>query len=174
MEFKSIGIDVRIDERAKIVRPQLIELGNHVAIDNVYFSTAAKIGDYVHIAPNVCIIGGAESLLVMGHFTGVSANSTIICASDDFTQGMMNPQVPIEYRHVINKPIIFENFSCVAVNSVVMPGVTLAEGSVLGANSVLTKSTEPWTIYVGSPAKPLKLRDKERILEGAKKLGYNI
>jgi galactoside O-acetyltransferase len=54
-----------------------------------------------------------------------------------------------------------------------MPGITLAEGSVVGSNSVLTKDTEPWTIYVGSPAKPVGKRDKEIILKNAKELGYN-
>jgi dTDP-4-amino-4,6-dideoxy-D-glucose acyltransferase len=53
-----------------------------------------------------------------------------------------------------------------------MPGVTLAEGSVVGSNSVLTKDTEPWTIYVGNPAKPIKIRDNETILQYAKELGY--
>jgi acetyltransferase-like isoleucine patch superfamily enzyme len=49
-----------------------------------------------------------------------------------------------------------------------MPGVTLAEGSILGANSLLTKDTEPWTIYVGIPAKPVKIRNKEKIIKYAK------
>ena len=39
-------------------------------------------------------------------------------------------------------------------------------------NIVLTKDTEPWTIYVGSPAKPVGKRDKEIILKNAKELGY--
>lgn len=172
MNFKKIGIDVKIDPTANIIRPHLIELGNHVAIDNIYWSTGGIIGDYVHIAPFVSIIGGADSQLIMGHFSGISTQCVIVCASDDFTDGMMNPQVPIQYRNVINKPVIFENFACVAINCSVMPGVTLAEGSVLGANSLLTKSTEPWTIYVGSPAKPIKIRNKKNILENAKKMGY--
>jgi putative colanic acid biosynthesis acetyltransferase WcaF len=48
----------------------------------------------------------------------------------------------------------------------------LAEGSVVGANSLVTKSTEPWTVYVGSPAKPIRIRDKESVLKFALELGY--
>ena len=171
--FKKLGTDVRIDDLARITRPGLIEIGNHVAIDMcVYISVSAKIGDYIHIAPHVSIIGGATSILIMENFTAIASGSKIICASDDFTQGFLNPIIPLEFRKVINKPIIFKKYSTVGVNSVVMPGVTLAEGSVVGANSVLTKDTEPWTIYVGSPARPIKMRDSKLILEGAKKLGY--
>lgn len=57
---------------------------------------------------------------------------------------------------------------------IVNPGVTLAQGSVIGANSFVTKNTEPWTIYIGNPAKPVKLRKKETMIEYAKKLGYQF
>lgn len=168
-----IGNDVRISEKAEIVRPELIIIGDHVSIDmGVYLSVGATIGDYVHIAPHACIIGGANAKLIMEDFTNIAAGCKVVCASDNFKKGLINPLVPIKYRDVINKPIIFKKYSTIGVNSVVLPGVTLAEGSVLGANSLLTKDTEPWTVYVGSPAKPVGIRDKEWILESVKELGY--
>jgi galactoside O-acetyltransferase len=53
-----------------------------------------------------------------------------------------------------------------------MPGVTIAEGSVIGACSLVTKDTEPWTIYMGVPARAVKIRKKEKMLQYAKELGY--
>lgn len=173
--FKKEGIDLYIDTTCRIKHPEQIEFGNHVAIDmGVYLSTSANIGDYVHIAPYSCIIGGVDSKLIMEDFSGISAGCKILCGSDDFTKGMMNPQVPKQYRSPKISYVHFKRFSCVGVNCVVMPGVTLAEGSVVGSNSVLTKDTEPWTIYVGNPAKPVKIRDKEIILKYAKELGYEL
>lgn len=173
VSFKKRGVDVRINDSAEIIRPHLVELGNHIAIDMcVYLSVGVKFGDYIHIAPHVCIIGGSEATLIMEDFTGIAAGSKIICAGDDYNVGILCPLVPLKYRNVINKPIIFKRFTCVGVNSVVMPGVTFAEGSVLGANSLLTKDTEPWTIYVGSPAVAVKIRNSELALLGAKELGY--
>lgn len=172
--FKKIGVDVRIDSSAQIVRPELIELGNHISIDMcVYFSTSAILGDYIHIAPQVSIIGGGESILIMEDFSAIATGTRVICASDDFKKGFLNPFIPKKYRNIINEQVIFKKYSSTGVNSVVMPGVTLAEGSVLGANSLLTKGTEPWGIYVGSPAKRIATRDKKLILKGAKELGYN-
>ena len=150
--------------------------GNHVAIDKgFYCTTQIKIGDYVHIAPYTIVIGGNEASLIMEDFSGISAGSKIVCAGDDFASGyLMNPQVPEKYRKVINNPVVFKRFSCVGVNSVVLPGVVLAEGSVVGANSTLTKSTEPWTIYVGSPARPIKVRPRDHAQRLIKEMGYEI
>lgn len=171
---ENIGKDLFIAYSAVIKHKDLISYGNHVAIDHfVYISTKAEIGDYVHIAPSVSIIGGVGSTLYMEEFSGIAANSTIVCGSDDFTKGMLNPQVPIEYRQPKIGYVIFERFSCLGVNCTVMPNVTIKEGSVIGAGSVVTKDTVPWGIYVGSPAKLVGKRDKKSVLKGAKELGYD-
>lgn len=49
-------------------------------------------------------------------------------------------------------PITIEDGSWVALGALILPGVTIAAGSVVAARSVLTKSTKPWTIYCGVPA----------------------
>jgi galactoside O-acetyltransferase len=166
-----MGIDVRIDPTARIKCP--ITIGNHVSIDiGVYISTTTIIGDYVHIAPYSCIIGGINGLFIMEDFTNLSVSSSIIVISDDFARGMINPIVPVKYRHLIGKEIIMRRFSTVGANSVVMPNVVMAEGSMLGANSLLSKSTRPWTIYSGHPAKAIMERDKELVLRAYEELGY--
>lgn len=45
----------------------------------------------------------------------------------------------------------------IGMNTTIMPGVTIGEGSVVAAGSVVTKDVEPFTIYGGVPAK--KIRD---------------
>tara|TARA_R110000796_G_scaffold97899_4_gene205196 strand:- start:155 stop:682 length:528 start_codon:yes stop_codon:yes gene_type:complete len=175
MKIKKQGKDLFIDDTAIIKHPQSLEVGDHVAIDvGVYLSTKSIIGDYVHIAPYTVVIGGIKSKLIMGKFSGIAAGSKIICGSDDFTKGMMNPQVPLEYKETKFTTITIEDFACVGVNCIIMPGVTLGEGSVIGAGSIVTKSTLPWTIYVGSPAKAVKEREKGDIINNARKLGYEF
>jgi acetyltransferase-like isoleucine patch superfamily enzyme len=167
------GIDVRISDTAIISRPDLLEIGNHVCIDvGCYISVGAKIGDYIHIGPYVCITGGEMARLIMEDFTGISAGSKLIVKGEDFTKGLVNPTVPVEYRYIIGGEIIMRKFSVVGVNSVVMPGIEMAEGSVLGANSLLTENTKAWAIYSGSPAKVCGFRDKKMILDAAKEMGY--
>lgn len=170
-----LGIDVKLSKNIEIVRPELCRIGNHVAIDSgFYCTTQLEIGDYVHISPHVAVIGGKTTGLFVKDFCFISAGANMICGSELFNgDGLIGPVVPDEYRDKTKlEPITLEAFSGVCAGSVVLPGVTLAEGSILGANSMLKESTEPWTIYAGSPARPIKQRPREIMYEYAKKLGY--
>ncbi|HEY5306105.1 MAG TPA: DapH/DapD/GlmU-related protein [Pseudolabrys sp.] len=174
--FARIGTDVVIGPNVAIRRPQLVSIGSHVAIDNgAYITTAAEIEDYVHIGPYVTVVGGARAFFKMGNFTNLAAGCRVICGSDRFQgEGLIGPaSLPEDYKDTMKlAPVVLENFANVGTNAVIMPGVTLAEGSVIGACSLVTKSTEPWTIYAGTPAKPLKQRPREKMIRYAAALGY--
>lgn len=176
--LKSVGDDVFISSAVEIRRPHLVSIGNHVAIDSgFYLTTALETNDHIHIGPYVSIIGGREGKLTLGRFTNIAAKSTIICASDAYLgEGLITaPGVPEEMRdRLIVEPIVFENFANVGANVTILPGVTLAEGCVIGACSFVPRGTktEPWTIYAGNPIKPIKKRPKEKMLRYAKELGY--
>ena len=165
-KYKSFGNDSRIHDTAIINHPELIEIANHVSIDiGVYCSTQLKVGNFVHIAPYVCIIGGKGSSLIMGDYSGISAGCKIVCASDDFKNSLLNPQVPQRYRTTKSSPIVFEKYTCVGTNSVIMQGVTLKEGSVVGANSLLLKDTEEWGVYAGNPTVKIGVRNKDNVIK---------
>jgi acetyltransferase-like isoleucine patch superfamily enzyme len=174
--FKSAGKDIFISANVEIRRPHLVSIGNHVAIDSgFYLTTEASIGDYVHIGPYVAIIGGARASIKIGNFVNLTLGSKFICGSDSFSgNGLVTaPGIPEELLNERNfNTITIEDFGVVCAGAIVMPGVTIAEGSVLGANALLTKNTEPWTVYFGNPARPIKIRPKNKMIQCAKKLGY--
>ncbi|NVO32128.1 acyltransferase [Hymenobacter lapidiphilus] len=173
--LQSCGEDVFISANVEIRRPHLVRVGSHVAIDSgVYLTTAAEIGDYVHLSPYLTIIGGAQSTLVVEDFVTIAAGSRFICGSDRFMgDGFTSVTAPDEYRDTVDFGIIrCSRFAGIGTNVVVMPNVTIGEGSVIGACSLVTKDTEPWTIYMGVPARPVKIRPREKMLEYAKRMGY--
>lgn len=173
--LKACGQDVFISANVEIRRPHLVIVGEHTAIDSgFYLTTAAQIGDYVHIAPYITVIGGPKAHFTMKHFSTLAAGSRIICGSDEHKgRGLVGPTIPTQYQDPMKlAPVVFEKFANVGTNVVVMPGVTLAEGCVVGACSLVTKSTEPWGIYVGTPAKKVGERPREIMLQYAKELGY--
>ncbi|OGN30005.1 MAG: hypothetical protein A3A33_01630 [Candidatus Yanofskybacteria bacterium RIFCSPLOWO2_01_FULL_49_25] len=175
-KLKKAGEDVLVSPMVSITRPNLISLGNHVSIDPWFHcTTALETGDYVHIQTQVAIIGGKKGLVKMGNFTNISVKGTLICASEKFYgHGFIGaPGIPDEFLDELKLgPIIFEDFVNTGANVTILPGITLGKGSVIGACSLVTKNTEPWTIYMGTPARPFAMRKKEKILEYAKKMGY--
>ncbi len=111
----------------------------------------------------------------MGHFTNLAAGVRIICGTDRYLgAGLIGSgALPPRYRDEIQTaPVVIEQFANVGTNAIVMPGITLAIGSVVGAGSLVRESTAPWTIYVGVPARPLKTRACEKMIAYAKELGY--
>jgi len=162
--------DVRIDSTARV--GHIIEIGRHISIDMcVYCSVELYLSSWIHIAPMVSIIGGSKSTLHIGRFAGISTGARIICGSEDFVNSLLG-FMPEEYRTVLYGHNVIKDFAWVGAGAIVLPDIVLAEGSVLGAGAVLTKNTEPWTVYVGNPAKALRTRNKQLILENAKKIGY--
>jgi acetyltransferase-like isoleucine patch superfamily enzyme len=169
------GHDVYISTSAEITRPEFCKVGNHVAIDSFFYCTTQLIiGDYVHISPQVAVIGGKTAVLEVEDFCFLSVGSKYVCGSETFRgHGLIGPLIPNEYKDQQKiEPIVLKRFSGVLANSVVLPGVTMAEGSVLGASSLLTSDTEPWTVYVGNPARPIRIRPSQTAYEYAKQLGY--
>lgn len=173
-DFLAIGENVFISEQVEIKRPQKVKIGNHVAIDTGFYCTVtADIGNYVHIGPYVTIIGGPTGYIRMSDFSSIAAGSRMICGSDEHLgYGLVGPTIPDKLKDkLIIEPIILERFANLGTNVIVMPGVTIAEGTVISAGSIVTKSTLPWKIYVGQPARPIKDRPKEKMIAYAKELG---
>ena len=64
----------------------------------------------------------------------------------------------------VTEPIIIENDVWIGSGAILLPGITVANGTIIGAGSVVTKSTEPYGVYVGNPARLIRKRfDQERI-----------
>ena len=175
--LKSYGENVFISNKVEFRRPHLISVGSHVAIDSgVYITTEAIIKDYTHISPYVTVIGGAKSKLIVDNFVTIAAGTRIIAGSDKFMgEGFTSVTAPNEYRdEVVLSTIHIKQFAGIGTNAVIMPGITIAEGCVIGACSLVTKDTEAWTIYTGVPARAIKIREKEKMLQFAAALGYKI
>lgn len=170
------GQNVFISASAEIRRPELCFIGNHVAIDSFFYcTTQLTIGDYVHISPHVSVIGGKTTGLTVEDFCFLSVGSRYVCGSEMFFgAGLIGPLIPDEFKDDQDlRPIMLKRFSGALANSVIMPGVVMAEGSVLGANSLLKHNTEPWTVYAGSPARPIRTRNRDKCYQYAEKLGYS-
>jgi len=172
MQFRKIGHNVNIYPLAKILNPEVISIGNNVIIDDFVFIMGGKgttIGNHVHIASFCSITGGGE--FTMEDFSGVSSGCRIFTGSDDFSgSSLTNPTIPPEFRNVTRSYVMIRKHAVLGTNVIVHPGVTIGEGAAIGSNSLVLKDVEPWTINIGSPARVLRKRPKDRMIEMEAKL----
>lgn len=160
--FKKVGINVKISSKASIYNPESIEIGDSSRIDDFcIISGKVNIGKHVHIAPYCLVAGGSEGI-TFDDFSGLAYNVQIFSQSDDYSgRTMTNPTIPSKYKKEIKKAVHISRHVIIGTSSIVFPGVTIAEGCSVGAMSLINKTTEPWGIYVGNPAKRVKSRRQD-------------
>ena len=167
LDLAQVGQDVIIWPEAKIIHPEVIAIGDSVIIDDFVLIMGGKstqIGSFVHIASFTSITGGGE--LVMEDFTGLSGGVRVYTGNEDYSGGCLtNPSVPYPYRLARRSFVHIKKHAIIGANTVILPGLVIGEGAAIGANSLVTKDCEPWKIYFGSPAKAIKTRPQDKILE---------
>ena len=160
--FKSLGVNIKISKQASIYNYEKIEIGDNSRIDDFcVVSGKIKIGRNVHITP-MCLIAGGDKGIIFEDYTTIAYGVKIFTQSDDYSgKTMTNSTIPLEYKNEFKKEIIIKKYSIIGTGSIVMPGVTLSEGTSVGAMSLVLTSTEPWSINVGIPSKKIKNRDRD-------------
>lgn len=160
--LKKCGKNVTIFKYAVIVKPEVIEIGDNAKIDDftfIYGGKGTKIGRYVHIPPFTSIIGGGE--LEIGDYVGISGGCRIFTGTETYFGGKrMSGALPLEQRNVKRGKIIIKKDAFVGTNSIIFPDVTIGEGAVIGAGSIVRKDVKAWTINVGNPLKTIKKRPR--------------
>lgn len=111
-----------------------LTFGSYVRInEHVFLQGKITVGNHVMMAPNVAIYTNTHE--------HARIDIPMVMAGDTET-----------------KPVIIENNVWLGRNVVVLPGITVGEGSIVGANAVVTKNVEPFTIVGGVPAKEIRKR----------------
>jgi galactoside O-acetyltransferase len=165
LKFAQIGNDVTIWPQAKIIQSEVISIGDSVIIDDFVFLVGGQktvLGSFIHIGSFASITGGGG--LIMEDFSGLSSGVRIFTGNEDYSgECLTNPTVPYPFRTPLRSFVKINKHAIIGANAVILPGVVIGEGAVVGANSLVTKDCKPWTVYFGSPAKPIRRRPSERI-----------
>ena len=162
MNFKSLGRGVKISDKASIYDAEQMDIGDFSRVDDFcVLSGKISIGRYCHVTP-MCLIAGGQPGVEIRDFCTLAYGVKVFSQSDDYSgETMVSSLVPKKYKREFFASVLIERQVIVGANSVILPGVTVAEGCAIGAMSLVIKTTEPWGMYVGSPATWLKARKKD-------------
>jgi len=118
----------------------------------IYISGAdyVEIGDNVSIAAFVHIWG--EGGVKIGNNVMVGSHTAITSLTHNYNE-------PEMFNTLVSKGVVIHDDAWIGSHCIILPGVSIGEGCVVGAGSVVTKDVEPYSIVFGSPAKYYKSRN---------------
>ena len=163
--FRALGRNVQISKNCTIIGIENIEIGNDVRVDSYCCITAAgqgwlKIGSFVHIGAYCFLTAGAG--IHLNDFSGLSQGVRIYSRSNDYSgKHLTNPTVPEKYTGVTSGTVTLGRYVIIGSGSVILPNITIGEGSAVGALSIVNRNLEPWGVYFGCPVKRLHSRSKQ-------------
>jgi acetyltransferase-like isoleucine patch superfamily enzyme len=121
-----------------------------------------RIGDYCYVGKNTNIFSAKDIKI---------GNRVLIAHNCNIFDSNTHPLDPVkrheQFKEIINqghprkidlneKSVIINDDAWVGACSIILKGVTIGEGAVVAAGSVVTKDVEPYTIVAGNPARFIK------------------
>ena len=117
----------------------------------LFFGENFQMNDYVHITAMESVKIGNNVLLASKIYISDCSHGSYSGDENDSHPGSIPHDRPLS-----SKPVVIEDNVWLGEFVSVLPGVTIGKGSIVGANSVVSKSLPPYVIAVGTPAKPIK------------------
>ena len=160
-KLRACGEGVKINPMAKIVRPQVVDLGAHCRIGDFVFIFAGDgvtIGEHTDVQPHTIFWGGGLSII--GSRVSTGPGTVFLSATYSHGKGLKMVDGLGEGSAIaLGGKLVIGDDVYIGARSVIMP-VILGEGAVIGAGSFVNKNLDPWGIYVGSPAKKIGERPR--------------
>ncbi len=158
------GIDNVIYVKPTITNPNIIvgdftyfsdkNFESHVTHHYEFYGDKLIIGKFCQIASGVNFI-----------MNGANHQMNAVSTFPFYILEGWGQDVPPLSNMPVKGDTIIGNDVWIGQNATVMPGVTVGDGAIVGANSVLASNVEPYTIVVGNPAKPVRKRFDDELIE---------
>ncbi|GAB1790269.1 hypothetical protein COJ36_02845 [Priestia megaterium] len=157
-QFKSVGANLRIRQFPRVRYPHNnLIIGKNVFIgERITFDVPPTgkliIGNDVNLTQDIII--SANQHVEIGNNTLIGEFVSIRDANHSILKGDY-----IRNQPMVSSPIKIEEDVWIGRGAVVLMGVTIGRGAVVGANAIVNKDVEPYTVVAGTPARVIKYRE---------------
>lgn len=119
------------------------------------------VGKDVFIGGEVWIDLGHADLITIDDHAHVTGRTVLLCHKKDLEDYYVGDDyAAVKYR---TAPIHLCKGCSTGTGTIILPGVTIGEGAIVGAGSLVTKDVPAWTIALGNPAKVIKKIPKREL-----------
>lgn len=180
-------MSIRENEKTIYPRPhdhQIVYLKNVVSNPNIQIGDYTIYHDFVHdpkdfeknnvlymypINHDHLIIGRFCSIACGAKFLFTSGNHAL-CSLSTYSFPIFYDEWNLDPKQITeawdNKgDIIIGNDVWIGYEALIMSGVTIGDGAIIGARAVVTRDVPPYTIVAGVPAKPIRRRFSDEVIE---------
>lgn len=148
------GYGLIVDASGSVFIGDDVSFSRHSLL-NCYQGGSIKIGSNCFFGDNLKIVSEAGNIEI-GEDCLIAENVSIRASNHGIKSGIL-----MRLQPNVVKDIRIGNDCWIGIGVAVLAGSDIADGCVIGANSVVTGSTEPNSIYAGVPAKKIKSRNVE-------------
>lgn len=167
-EKLEMGANARIGSLTVCKGISLLKMGERSSIGNLNWITGFPAHDSSFFAADV----GRRPELILGEHSAVTNRHSLDCTNSvqigRFTtfagirSQILTHSIDLQECRQSSKPVTIGEYCFVGTGCVLLGGSILPDFSVLGASSLLNKQhSEPYFLYAGNPAKPVKALSKE-------------
>lgn len=158
------GYDKEIYVKPTIKNPQII-VGDFTYIaDSDFESHVTHLyewnGDRLIIGKFCQIAAGVEFVM-----NGANHQMNAVSTFPFFTLEGWKASAPQKSDMPIKGDTVIGNDVWIGQNSTIMPGVHIGDGAIIGANSLVSKEVEPYTIVAGNPIRVIRMRFNDELID---------
>jgi virginiamycin A acetyltransferase len=163
-----------VDKKAKILFSELrgkVSVGRCSVINKTVLEGNIKIGRNTTINGPATEFYAITNSITVGNFCSIARGTSV----QEYNHNARSITSYFIRHHIFGEkygvdtvskgPIIIGNDVWIGAQSVILSGVRIGDGSIIAANSVVTKDVSPYTIVGGTPAKFIKFRFESNVIE---------
>ena len=172
-----IGKNVRFRVPGRIFLGNRIFIGENACLDACYLKSKIRVHDGVHIGRNSILRAGIGQITInegaiVNRFVYLDGNGGIQIGKNSLLGNKVeiisgdhifdDPNTPIKFQGTKLEKVTIGEDVWLGASTIVLPGVTIGNGSVVGAGSVVTEDIPNYSVAIGTPAKIVRKRGEMR------------
>lgn len=153
-------------------KAELEEPGDNLYMQNNLKYANYSIGRFTYGEP--LVLGWDEgATLTIGSFCSIATDATILLGGNHRGDWVTTFPFNIlfdDFRHILGHPatrgdVIIGNDVWIGMGALILSGISIGDGAIIAARSVVTKNVEPYTVVGGNPARKIKARFADETIE---------
>jgi virginiamycin A acetyltransferase len=152
---------------------------NDTYVANIFDISRVNVGNYTYGLLNVIhSYGNPKEKLTIGSYCSISTDVYFLLGGEHFFKGLSTFPFKVyicheEYEAISKGEIKICDDVWIGHGAIILSGVTIHQGAIVAAGSVVTKDVPPYTIVGGNPARIIKYRFENEVIEKLLKVDFS-